>query len=275
MTTDNLKTPQAPRRRATPWARVSRLELVVAALAGVVVVGLTLAEPDILEAPFENANTLLFTFGGTALAAVAFAFMLAVGVPPLIRVTVLGVPFVVVSWWLISPFFIDEQIEDRFETSIAAARAAPAVTRGATTTTVPTTLAASPVATAEPTTVASAPPDPVTPGPILLAAGSFVGLAGHDGTGDAGIFRTDGSHRLRLENLDIDNGPDLHLYLLPGADRVSPQDPSLYLGPLRANVGNLTYDLPTDFQPTTGPWTVLVWCEAFDVEFVGATLTIN
>jgi hypothetical protein len=110
---------------------------------------------------------------------------------------------------------------------------------------------------------------------VLLGAGSFVGLAGHNGTGDAGIFRVEGgAHVLRLENLDIDNGPDLRLYLLPGADQVSPGDGAVYLGELRGNVGNLTYDLPAEFVPAPGAWTVLVWCEAFAVEFVGATLAI-
>jgi len=108
-----------------------------------------------------------------------------------------------------------------------------------------------------------------------LGAGGLVGLAGHDGTGQAGIFRTAPDvHVLRLEELDIDNGPDLRLYVIPGADQVTPTEGAHYLGPLRGNVGSLTYDLPVEFQPTPGPWTVLVWCEAFDVEFVGATLTI-
>ena len=122
-----------------------------------------------------------------------------------------------------------------------------------------------------------APPATTVPaGPVLLGAGSFKGLAGHDGTGDAGIFRTgEGAHVLRLENLDIDNGPDLRLYVLPGAEQVTPGDGSVYLGALRGNVGELTYELPAEFVPSSGPWTVLVWCEAFAVEFVGATLQIG
>jgi hypothetical protein len=48
----------------------------------------------------------------------------------------------------------------------------------------------------------------------------------------------------------------------------------VYLGALRGNVGDLTYELPTDFAPTPGSWTVLVWCEAFDVEFVAATVLV-
>ncbi len=272
--------------RRPRWARVSRLEVGAAALAALVMAVLVLAEPDILEAPFENWRTLLFTFGGTALAAVALVVMLALRVPPVIRLVVLGVPFVAVSWWLLSPFFIDEEVQDRFETSIAAAQAAPTTagpdataapsTTGATTSAVAPGPAAATDATAPtPPTAVTVAPTTVPAGPVLLGAGSFVGLAGHDGTGDAGIFRTGaGSHVLRLENLDIDNGPDLRLYVLPGADQFTPGAGSHYLGPLRGNVGNLTYDLPAEFQPTAGPWTVLVWCEAFDVEFVGATLTI-
>ena len=80
---------------------------------------------------------------------------------------------------------------------------------------------------------------------------------------------------LRLESLDIQNGPDLRLYVVPGTDQTSPSDDSLYLGELRGNIGNQTYDLPVDFSPTPGDWTVLVWCEAFSVEFVAATVTVT
>jgi hypothetical protein len=45
----------------------------------------------------------------------------------------------------------------------------------------------------------------------------------------------DGSHVLRLEHLDIQNGPDLHLYVVPGAVQTCPGEGSLYLGPLRGN----------------------------------------
>ena len=61
--------------------RISRLELVVGAVVAAVMAVLVLLEPDILEAPFENQQTLLFTLGGTALAAVAFVAMLRLRVP--------------------------------------------------------------------------------------------------------------------------------------------------------------------------------------------------
>ena len=83
-----------------------------------------------------------------------------------------------------------------------------------------------------------------------------------------------GSRVLRLENFDIQNGPDLRLYVVAGADQTEPGDESLYLGALRGNVGNQTYDLPDDFELAPGEWTILVWCEAFGVEFVAATVTV-
>ncbi|MGH9154962.1 MAG: hypothetical protein ACRD1K_03730 [Acidimicrobiales bacterium] len=51
--------------------RITRFEVVTAAVVAVVLIGLALAlaEPDVLEAPFEIARTAVFTFGGGALSA--------------------------------------------------------------------------------------------------------------------------------------------------------------------------------------------------------------
>lgn len=110
---------------------------------------------------------------------------------------------------------------------------------------------------------------------MLLAAGQFVGLAGHSGTGDAGLFRNlDGSLVVRFENFDIENGPDLEVYVVPGADQTSLAVESLHLGALKGNVGDQNYDLPTG-SALAGDHTVLIWCDAFDVEFVAATLRVT
>jgi hypothetical protein len=251
-------TPPTARR-----GRISRLEWIVAAMAGLVLAGLVVAEPDVLGAPVENARTLAFTVGGTLLAAVALVAMVRLRVPPAVRVLVLGVPFVAVSWWLLSPFFRDDVVDEAFETSIAAAAEVTTTTTGA------------PVDPSGAPPPSTAPPATVPPGPRLLGVGSFVGLAGHEGTGDAGFFeRPDGSLVLRLERFDIENGPDLRLYVVPGGGQVSPGDGSVDLGQLRGNVGDQTYDLPGDLALTAGEWTVLVWCEAFSVEFVAATVPV-
>lgn len=243
--------------------RISRLECITAAGAAVVTAVLVAVEPDILGAPFENTKTVVFTIGGTIAAAIALVVMVRFDVHPVARVLVLGVPFVAVTWWLLSPFFVDDVVNDEFVTSISDATtgrdlANPPVDA-------PAAEADDPRPT--PTTAAAA--------PVLVGSGQFVGLAGHEGTGDAGFFRLeDDSLVLRFENFDIQNGPDLRLYVTPGANQTDPGDGSLYLGELRGNVGNQTYDLPADFTLSPGDWTVLVWCEAFSVEFVAATVRL-
>ena len=238
--------------------RLSRLEIVAAALYVAVLIVLFALEPDILQAPFESTRAVVVTFGGALSVAAALVVMIRFGVPPVVRVLVIGIPVVLVSWWLLEPFFGDDVVEEKFSTSIAAEQRTPS-----------NPPSPEPDGAAAPTATA------VPAGPQLLGSGAFVGLAGHDGTGDAGIFRLDdGSLVLRLENFDIDNGPDLELYLVPGAKSYSPGEGSLHFGALKGNVGNQTYDIPADFEVSPGPWTVLVWCKAFTVEFVGASLTV-
>ena len=239
-------------------SRISKVEWAVAALVAAVLGVLVLLEPDIVEAPFENARTMAFSVGGTAVAAAALVLMLRFRVPPAIRIVVLVVPFVAVNWWLLSPFFIDDVVDDEFVTSIAEQQEV-----------------ARPAADSEdpPVTSTSA---TVAEGPALIGAGSFVGLAGHEGTGDAGVFQNpDGTQVVRFERFDIENGPDLEVYVVPGVDQTTLADGSLHLGSLKGNVGDQTYDVPSGAELGPGEWTVLVWCEAFNVEFVGATVVLN
>ena len=268
-------------------SRITRLEIIVGAVIAVVMLSLVVIEPDILEAPFENARTVLFTFGGTALAAVAFVGMLRFRVPALVRVVVLVVPFVIVNWWLISPYFVANVIDEGFSASISEQLGTPNETPGSPADSAtpeveeePTDDSAPPATDApqptEPESGVEEPSPPVPPsGPVLLGAGQFVGLAGHSGTGDAGIFQNpDGSLVLRFENFDIENGPDLEVYLVPGPDQTSLLDGSIHLGPLKGNIGDQNYELPPGTELVPGAYTVLVWCEAFSVEFVGATIDV-
>lgn len=274
---------------STLIGRITRSEVVAAVTVAATMLVLVLIEPNILAAPFENERTLLFTFGATALAGIAFVAMLWFRVPAAIRVIVLVVPFVIVNWWLISPYFIDDVVDEGFVTSISeqvvvvadppAATSLPEVPvadlpaastdrPGASG---PAEQASEPGGPAE----QEPPPERASTGPVLLGAGQFVGLAGHSGTGDAGIFRNpDGSLILRFENFDIENGPDLEVYLVPGADQTSLADGSIHLGALKGNIGDQNYELPADTELPPGEYTALVWCEAFSVEFVGATIVV-
>ena len=253
--------------------RISRLEVIVGAVVAAVMLGLVVAEPAIVEAPFESGRSILFTVGGTVLAAVAFVAMVRFRVPAVARVVVLLVPFVIVNWWLISPYFVDDVVDEAFATSISD-QLASADEPATPSTPAPTTPAIDEESASE-----TIPPTPEAPPPptwpVLLGAGRFVGLAGHSGTGDAGIFENpDGSLVLRYESFDIQHGPDLEVYLVPGADQTSLADGALHLGALKGNVGDQSYELAAGTELASGPWTALVWCEAFTVEFVGATIVI-
>jgi hypothetical protein len=106
-----------------------------------------------------------------------------------------------------------------------------------------------------------------------LRTGSFVGVGDgiHDAEGIAKVIPLrDGSNILRLENLQVTNGPDLYVYLATdksASDFVS-------LGNLKANNGNQNYDIPaeTDFTKYD---TVLIWCRAFSVLFGSAVLALD
>ncbi|NNF09770.1 MAG: DM13 domain-containing protein [Acidimicrobiia bacterium] len=265
--------------------RITRLEMIVAAVIAAIMLVLVVLEPRILEAPFENSRTLLFTVGGTILAGIALVAMLWLRVPPVVRLVVLVVPFAIVNWWLISPYFMDDVVAEDFSGSIAEQLATsdaetqttavpPSDDEPVTSTTAAPTDDPAATSDDDPAEPTEEEPPPAPTGPVLLGAGEFIGLAGHTGTGDAGIFESpDGSLVLRFENFDIQNGPDLEVYLVPGTDQTSLADGSIHLGELKGNIGDQNYELPEGTE-LSGAYTVLVWCEAFSVEFVGATIDI-
>ena len=79
-----------------------------------------------------------------------------------------------------------------------------------------------------------------------------------------------GPRLLRFEDVDIGSGPALNVYVVPGADRRGLGD-AIFVAPLTAERGNQNYDVPDGVDLDDGTWTVLVWCETFDVEVANAT----
>lgn len=111
--------------------------------------------------------------------------------------------------------------------------------------------------------------------PIVVSFGKFHPVA-HPGTGDAIVYRLeDGSHVLRLENLDIFNGPALYVYAVAAEDANDNETvlnaSFLNLGPLKGNKGNQTYELPATFDPEKYRASS-VWCRRFSVNFATAPL---
>jgi hypothetical protein len=107
---------------------------------------------------------------------------------------------------------------------------------------------------------------------VELARGAFEPVA-HSVRGTATTIRTaEGPRVLTLTGFEVDNGPDLRVYLVAGPARTEAEvDDYTDLGALKGNKGNQQYELPRglDLRRYT---TVVVWCRAFSVNFARAPL---
>lgn len=113
-------------------------------------------------------------------------------------------------------------------------------------------------------------------GATLVASGAFHDVEHKGQSGNASVYlMRDGSHRLRLEGVKIDNGPALHVVVVASDDaRDNARVKSagfVDLGKLRGNLGNQTYDLPAAYDPAKHR-AVTIWCERFGVNFATAPL---
>jgi hypothetical protein len=111
--------------------------------------------------------------------------------------------------------------------------------------------------------------------PVVVSSGGFHAVA-HSGTGRATVYRLqEGSYALRLENLDVFNGPDLYVYAVAAGDATDDdtvlQSGFLNVGRLKGNRGDQTYALPDGFDPEKHR-AVSVWCRRFSVNFATAPL---
>ena len=110
-----------------------------------------------------------------------------------------------------------------------------------------------------------------------VGMGSFKDAdAFHRGSGTATIYRTpDGAEVLRLENLDVTNGPALHVVLSthpdPERSEQVKQEGYVDLGDLKGNRGNQNYPIPAGVD-TSIHKSVVIYCYPFAVVFSVATL---
>ena len=98
----------------------------------------------------------------------------------------------------------------------------------------------------------------------------------HRGSGQAIIFSTPGGgHLLRLENLEVTNGPALHVILSPHEDPTRSDEVKLGgyvdLGDLKGNRGNQNYVIPAGVDVSVFN-SVVIYCKPFSVVFSVATL---
>ena len=138
-------------------------------------------------------------------------------------------------------------------------------------TTEPAAVTTAAVTTAVATT--AAPPS----GPTLLAQGMFVdGDSYHTASGDVKVYRLeDGALVLRLEDIEVRNGPDLNVIVTPSPTVAGRGDVRveghLDLGDLKGNIGSQNYDLPAGYA-LPDEFSVVAFCVPFQVVFGSAEM---
>lgn len=182
-------------------------------------------------------------------------------------VLAVGIPAIALGWWLLSPLLFNKTVVEDFP------RAATAqIPEGSTAGEVE---AAMVEAEADNSTASADMPEA---DPIRLLSGAFQGADSfHQGSGDVGAYvLDDGLQILRFDNLDVTNGPDLHVILSPVAAADGRDDVMVSgyvdLGSLKGNRGNQNYDIPPEVDLASGEWTVVIYCQPFHVIFATAEL---
>lgn len=114
--------------------------------------------------------------------------------------------------------------------------------------------------------------DAAAPRNVLVARGGFEPVA-HSARGTARVIRTPSGRVLTLTGFEVDNGPDLRVYVVNGPARSEAEvDEFTDLGALKGNKGNQQYELPRQID-LDRPHTVVIWCRAFSVNFARAPLS--
>lgn len=171
-----------------------------------------------------------------------------------------GLAVAAIAYWLISPLFMTERVDERLEDIPGAAQGAAMQSPGA------------PPAAADPTLAAPPPsataPSPMTPAVTTVDQGTFVGLTGHSGRGTVKRLNIAGKYYIRFEDdFHVTNGPDLFVHFGRNGEYAA----EARIASLKGNEGGQNYEVPAGINPSQYD-EVWVWCRAFSVPFAKAEL---
>ncbi|MER6596949.1 electron transporter [Streptomyces sp. CS149] len=121
-------------------------------------------------------------------------------------------------------------------------------------------------------------PVPEPAAPVTVASGDLISHE-HATSGTVKLLRlVDGSHIVRLEDLDTSNGPDLRVWLTDAPVKEGRAGWFVFddgrhesLGKLKGNKGSHNYRLPAGLDPADFT-SISIWCDRFDVSFGAAEL---
>lgn len=182
----------------------------------------------------------------------------------IISVAVIAVLAAPVAWYLASPLFISQRVDEEFPLS-AGALVPPDMTKAEV------EKAMSDAAKTETRASGNMPS-----GATLLLSGQFKDADSfHKGEGTAGIYNVGGGKlALRLDQFKVTNGPDLHVILTKNADPKSRDDVQggyEEVAKLKGNIGAQNYEL-RDGLKLEEYGAVVIYCKPFHVLFSVASL---
>ena len=175
-----------------------------------------------------------------------------------------------VGWWLLSPLFISETVNEDFPFSANAQVPESMTPQQVEMVMEGMSMVEQPVEEAMPAMEAPS-------GPTAVKTGNFRDADSfHKGSGTATVYMVgEDQHVLRLEDFQVTNGPDLRVLLVNHADPQSRDDVEAggytELGSLKGNIGNQNYEIPAGFDISTAS-SVVIYCRPFHVVFSVAPL---
>ncbi len=151
----------------------------------------------------------------------------------------------IVGWWLISPLFLDETVNEELPPTIEGA---------------------------ETTSAEEMSDERSEDAKARHYSGMFVNAdEKHQALGDVTTFQTNNQQWIRFENFEVTNGPDLYTILVKEGQ--STREGTI-LGKLKGNIGNQNYRIPESTFLEEGD-RIVIWCKAFEVDFGFAELFLK